>query len=330
MVDHRPSLTSIRAFEAVARHKSISSAAEELCVSQPAVSQQLRHLEENLGCSLTIRRSRGIELTREGEVLAARLTRAFAELWAGIEIARRFDGRERSISVCMLAAFAQRWLIHRLVCFHERFPDIGVRLISAASTEELERTDVDVVIRCGRPHAGGVQAERLMANRFFPVANPDLVARRPIDVPADLSNHTLIRVEAEPRHLDWPRWYQEAGSADILPRHRMTVSSSNHAIEAAIAGLGVTIAHLPFVIDALASGTLVAPLQPHVESDEGDYFVVTDNQAAPHVDDFRQWLIAQACGTGTALPEGSHTSANASPTTAPADSSLAMSSAENP
>jgi LysR family glycine cleavage system transcriptional activator len=148
MVEHRPLLTSIRAFEAIARHKSISSAADELGVSQPAVSQQLRHLEGNLGCVLTIRRARGIELTREGEVLAARLTQAFAEIWAGIEIARRFDGRERSISVCLLPTFAQRWLVHRLVTFYERFPDIGVRLILADSIEDLDRVDTDIVIRC--------------------------------------------------------------------------------------------------------------------------------------------------------------------------------------
>jgi LysR family glycine cleavage system transcriptional activator len=296
MVEHRPSLTSIRAFEAIARHKSISSAADELGVSQPAVSQQLRHLEGNLGCVLTIRRARGIELTREGEVLAARLTQAFAEIWAGIEIARRFDGRERSISVCLLPTFAQRWLVHRLVTFYERFPDIGVRLISADSIEDLDRVDADIVIRCGRPHGSGVRAEPLMANRYFPVASPKLIARHPIEMPGDLRNHTLIRIEAEPRHLDWPRWFQEARSADILPRRRVSVSNSSQAIEAAVAGLGVTIAHSPFVTDALASGALVAPLHPYVDSDDGDYFVVSDNQAPPHVDDFRQWLIAQADG----------------------------------
>lgn len=230
MVEHRPSLTSIRAFEAIARHKSISSAADELGVSQPAVSQQLRHLEGSLGCVLTTRRARGIELTREGEVLAARLTQAFAEIWAGIEIARRFDGRERSISVCLLPTFAQRWLVHRLVTFSERFPDIGVRLISADSIEDLDRIDADIVIRCGRHHGSGVRAEPLMANRYFPVASPKLIARHPIETPGDLRNHTLIRIEAEPRHLDWPRWFQEARSADICPaagcRYRTPVRQS--------------------------------------------------------------------------------------------------------
>jgi len=287
-------MTSLRAFEAVARHRNVSAAAKELFVTQPAVSQQIRHLEANLGVALTVRLNRGVELTREGEVLAARLTRGFAEIRAGVEIARSVGRRDLSVSVALLATFAQRWLIHRLASFQESFPDIAIRLIAATSLEDLDNSDADILIRCGTPRAGGLVADRLIANQFFPVASPALLDTQPLATPQDLRNHILIRVEAEPRHMDWPVWFQNAQAANIQPRDWIAMSNSSHAIEAAIAGLGVAIAHTPFVSDSLATGRLVAPLQPMVDGDEGDYFVVAEKDRAPHVDIFRKWLLTEA------------------------------------
>ena len=222
---HFPSMTSLRAFEAVARHRNVSAAAAELFVTQPAVSQQVRHLEASLGVALTVRLNRGIELTREGEVLAARLTRGFAEIRAGVEIARSVGRRDLSVSVALLATFAQRWLIHRLASFQQSFPDIAIRLIAATSLEDLDQTDADIIIRCGTPRAGGLVAERLIANQFFPVASPALLDARPLATPQDLRNHILIRVEAEPRHMDWPVWFQNAQAANIQPRDWIAMSN---------------------------------------------------------------------------------------------------------
>jgi len=296
MSDRLPPMTSLRAFEAVARHHSISAAAAELSVSQPAVSQQVRRLEDELGVQLTVRRSRGVELTPEGEVLATRLTDAFGEIRTAVSIAKRVRHSDRSVSVSLLATFAQRWLIHRLGSFKTLYPDVAVRVVAVNTLEELDRADTDVVIRCGERRSTGRRSERLMVNQFFPVASPALIAEQPIETAGDLRNHVLIRVESAPRHRDWPVWLTQAKAAQVEPRGWMATSSSSHAIEAAIAGLGVAIAHTPFVVDSIAAGHLIAPLKPAIDSREGDYFVDSPENAAPQIEAFHRWLVEQARG----------------------------------
>jgi LysR family glycine cleavage system transcriptional activator len=159
---------------------------------------------------------------------------------------------------------------------------------------DLAREDVDLSIRAGAGRWPGCRADFLIENRIFPVASPALLARRPVRGPADLRGHVLLQVEAEPRDRDWQRWLGAAGVPTLEPRGWLTFASSSHALEAAIAGLGVAIGHTPFVIDGLAAGRLIAPLALEV-SGEGDFFLVAARAKADRrkIANFRDWLLAE-------------------------------------
>jgi LysR family glycine cleavage system transcriptional activator len=297
-----PAFSSLRAFEATARLGSVTRAAAELGVSQPAVSQQLRQLEAVLEGPLVRRAAGGVVLTAAGELYAARLRRAFDELQAATDEVLATGADARVLTLSLLATFAQRWLIPRLAGFQRAHPDLEVRLLTTSRLVDLAREDVDLSIRAGSGRWPGCRADFLIGNRIFPVASPALLARRPVQRPADLEGHVLLRVEAEPRERDWQRWLGAAGVPALEPRGWLTFASSSHALEAAIAGLGVAIGHTPFVIDGLATGRLVAPLSLEVGG-EGDYFLVAARAKAERrkITRFRDWLLAE-CRARPALP----------------------------
>jgi LysR family transcriptional regulator, glycine cleavage system transcriptional activator len=288
MAARLPPLSALRAFEAVVRHGSVTRAAAELGVTQPAISQRLRQLEAFLERPLVRRDAGGIAITTEGQAYGARLERAFAEIRAATEAVRP---GERALTVSVLATFAQRWLIPRLAGFQEAYPDIEVRLLATSRIADLWREDVDLSIRPGGGRWRGVRSDFLVANDLFPVASPALLERQPVREPQDLAAQVLIRVEAEPRDQDWPRWLAAAGVPQLQPRGWLPFASSSHAIEAAIAGLGVAIGHTPFVVDAVDAGRLVAPLPCRIAED--GYFLVAarDNVESRKVRHFRSWLI---------------------------------------
>jgi LysR family transcriptional regulator, glycine cleavage system transcriptional activator len=300
-----PALASLRAFEAVARHLSVTRAAEELGVTQPAVTQRLRGLERQLGVRLVRRDGRRLALTAEGQDYAATLTRAFAQIERGTErvLAARRAGR---LTVALLPTLATRWLIPRLAGFHARHPAIEVRLATALSPVAEPPADVDLAIRFGSGRWPGFAADFLMPDDSFPALSPALLKRRPLVRPADLARHTLLQVAAEPRIGDWPRWLAAAKCPGLEPAGRLSFPSSAQAIEAALAGLGVVMAHRPFVADDLASGRLVAPFALSVPGDGGYWLVARREDAElPRVRAFRDWLLQQVGdGVGVVAEQG--------------------------
>jgi LysR family glycine cleavage system transcriptional activator len=300
-----PALASLRAFEAVARHLSMTRAAEELGVTQPAVTQRLHALERQLGVRLVRRDGRGLALTPDGETYAATLTRAFAQIDRATErvLAGRRAGR---LTVALLPPLATRWLIPRLAGFQARHPEIGVRLATQASPVAEPSADVDLAIRFGKGRWVGFSADFLMPDESFPALSPDLMRRRPLNRAGDLARHTLLEVATEPRVGDWPRWLAAAGCPRLEPAGRLSFPSSAQAIEAALAGLGVVLAHRPFVADDLAGGRLLAPLRPSVPGD-GAYWLAARRADAglPRVRAFRDWLLQQVGdGVGVVAQHG--------------------------
>jgi LysR family glycine cleavage system transcriptional activator len=287
----QPPLSGLRAFEAVARHLSATRAAEELAVTQPAVTQQVHRLEALLGVRLVRRDGRRLALTPEGQAYAASLARAFEQIRLGTE--RCLQARQAgTLTVALLPTLATRWLIPRLPGFQARHPKIEVRLATAASPEAEPRADVDLAIRFGRGRWPGLKADWLMADDSFPVASPELLRRQPLARPTDLSRHTLLQVAAEPRTGDWWRWLAAAGVTRLKPVGRLSFPSSTQAIEAALAGLGVALAHRPFVADDLASGRLMQPFRL-VVAGEGGYWLAArrEDAALPRLRAFRDWLL---------------------------------------
>ena len=295
MTRRLPPLTALRAFEATARHLSVSEAARELHVTQSAVSQQVRALEAHLGLSLFRRAGGRLHLTPAGRDFYPALQSAFDSIDAAAArlTAARAAG---ALAVSLLPTFAVRWLIPRLGRFQDRHAEIEVRLIATAKLADFTTDDVDVAIRYGAGRWPGLRADLLMAEDMFPVCAPDLLETGPaLADPADLARHTLLQVDADPRREDWRRWLAAAGVADLQPAGLMRFDSSSQALEAAAAGLGLALAHRPFVVDDLTHGRLLTPFEITVPARDAYYLVYpADTAELPRITAFRNWLMAEA------------------------------------
>ncbi|WER48036.1 transcriptional regulator GcvA [Cupriavidus sp. WKF15] len=298
-MDRLPPLNALRAFEAAARHLSITVAAQELHVTPGAVSRQIRALEDGLGVQLLHRGHRQITLTHTGEDYYRAVTRAMDELR---EATRRLGKRARrkQLKVRAYTTFAMRWLIPRLSSFHAANPGIEVLLTATLDPVDFRKEDIDGAIRLGDGKWPGVNAYRLVSNVLVPVCSPALLSgARKVRKPADLQHHTLLHSVARPD--DWAHWLRAAGAdRDVDVRGGMTYQSSAMAYAAAIEGLGFAIAQRFLVTGDLAAGTLVAPFRQVVDMGEFTYYLLTpaDRRESPSMATFRTWLLAQFAAQG--------------------------------
>lgn len=289
-----PSLKALRAFETVSRHLSVSLAADELCVSQPAVTQQIKSLERCLGLQLIYRSGQNIALTRSGVAYAERLQLAFAEINKATSDLLHQESAGGAVVVSILPTFAQRWLIPRLGSFQNLHPDIDIIFSATPRLVDLAREDVDVAIRFGDGQWRNSYSQFMMKNDMFPVLSPNLQQNNPIHKVEDLANHTWLWIEAEPRSTDWNKWLKAAKCEAIKPKNKIIFETSSQALAAATAGLGVAMGHRPFVSDDLRGAKLVSPLDISLPSPQ-DYYLVTLKEAMPkRVKYFCDWLLLEA------------------------------------
>ncbi|MFD2206557.1 LysR substrate-binding domain-containing protein [Kiloniella antarctica] len=283
-------LSAVRAFEAVARLRSISAAAKDLGVTQPAISQQVKKLEIHLGIKLVERVSNTIRLSSEGEKLALSLHSAFGIMREGMEAAMS----QGEVTVAVLGTFAQRWLIPRLPDLQERYPDVDLRLITRSKIEDLNQGGVDLIIKPEQRDQALKSASFLMGDEARIVMSPDLQKRKPVVSVADLEGHFLIKVDEVPRDQDWARWFAEASLDSLEPRGWHVFSNSSHALEAAVAGVGVAIGHWPMVMDATRSGRLVCPIDIVINQGVGYHiYEGASTTGNPHVSLVKDWLFSQ-------------------------------------
>lgn len=299
-----PPINGLTALEATARLKSVSLAARELGISQPAISQRLRALERHFGRKLIDRTPTGFRMDAEVEAFAARLRSAIQEIDdASVTFRAQNQQSINSLTIALLATFAQRWLIPRLADFQQRHPNLDVRLMTTSTPSDLDRHDVDISIRCGQGRWPGLASEFLLSNRIFPVASPRYLESLPLRSPRDLTNATCIRVAAPPRDADWPRWLAAAGIPGLAPRNWQDYANSTHAMEAATAGLGIAMAHAPFAADSVASGRLVKPFAGACDDSDGDYYLVYKSADVPRrVRQFRDWMLDQRENASPLMP----------------------------
>ena len=226
-----PSLNAIRAFEAAARHNSISRAAAELHVTPGAVSRQVKELEAALGCALFDRGAGAMRPTAAGLALAEEAGRGLASIRAGVAAVRARPARRR-LSIGAYSAFAQRWLIPRWAGFADAHPDVELALTTTREPADLRpgRFDVTILVTDRRPPPGLAQ-HRLLAIETMPVCAPGRVP--------DLRRARLLH--ARPRPLDWPRWLESAGITGVNGAAGPTFESITLAAEAAAQGLGIAI-----------------------------------------------------------------------------------------
>jgi len=292
---HPAPLNALRAFEAAARCRSFQAAAAQLFVTPAAVSHQVKHLETYLGVELFRRGHRSIELTAEGEALAASLGELFGLLDLALD--RATAPAAAHLRVSTVESFAAKWLAPRLHRFHRDCPDLKVRIETGNQHVDFVRGGIDVAIRYGPGGYTGVHAERLMDAAVFPVCAPSL-AGAALTAPADLQHHTLLHDESatgRPGVPDWPAWLESSGASQVDATRGPVFASIYLAQEAAVAGHGVALGVAPLVAEDLRCGRLVKPFD-HSLANTYAFWIIRRHGADndPTIDAFCRWLRKEA------------------------------------
>jgi len=292
MATRLPPMNTLRAFEAAARHLSFTLAADELHITQAAVSHQIKALEEALGVRLFRRLNRAIRLTEEGQEFVGEVRKALGHLATAVErIATPAAGGPLTVSV--LPSFAAKWLVPRLGRFSRKHPEIEVRISPSIQLTDFQREDVDMGVRYGKGDYPGLHSLRLMTEDIFPVCSPALLeGPEPLDCPTDLRRHTLLHDDA---YVDWAMWLLAAGVDDIDPRQGPYFTDSALVIQAAVEGQGIALARGALAAGDIASGRLVRPFDIAIPT-EYAYYVVSPRATSHHpkIAAFREWLLEEA------------------------------------
>ncbi len=298
---NRIPLSALRAAEAVGRLGTLTAAAAELGVTPGAVSQRLQKAEAVLGRPLFRRAARGMEPTPFGTELLPGLTRGMAELAAAVAIAD--PARDACLTVSVAPIFASRWLVWRLAGFHERHPEIRIRVVPSVVLQNPDTDDVDVCIRVGTGPWPDVRAERLIAQRVFPVAAPALAAR--LATAADLARVPVIR--ENDALYGWDVWLAPYGLTPAVLGDGPTYADAGLCLDAAMAGQGVFLAWETLAGDAVDGTRLVAPFPDRRET-AAAYWLIGGARRRPKAAAaaFRTWLRHEL-----ALSEGAWTRAGA-------------------
>jgi LysR family glycine cleavage system transcriptional activator len=291
-----PPLNALRAFEAAGRYLSFTGAAEELLVTQSAVSRHVGALEDWLGVKLFFRRQRGIELTARGEAYFLTLSSALDQIDHATRRVR--DNTDDTLLRLKLPpTFAIRWLAPRLHRFKALHPEIEMHITTSHNPGDFEREDVDVFVHSEFGPPSGEGYRRLLGEVLLPVCSPRLLEHGPpLHEPADLSRHVLLSSTNRPR--DWPLWLAGAGAPGLEAGSAMTFDNAALAYQAAIDALGVVIAQQALIQDDLDNGRLVAPLRQKVQT-QGAYYLAfhPHRPKASRVAAFEAWLMAEAAGS---------------------------------
>lgn len=294
-----PPLDSLVAFESAARHLSFTRAADEMALTQSAISRQIQALESRLGVRLFRRLHRALALTDDGRMLQLAVVDALVRLDRTTREIRRAE-RVKTVVLTTTAGFAGLWLIPRLAGFVAAHPGVDVRISTGNAVVNLERDGVDVAVRYRSVDAAlPAGAVPLFGETVYPVCSPKLRASKhaPLRQPADLAHHILLRMEPDgsSQLMDWDLWLHALGLADLKPAGMLHFSSYDQLISAAVAGQGVALGRMPLIEHVLAEKKLVAPFSKTVVSPRSYCVIVSTASAAkPEVRAFVDWLVATA------------------------------------
>jgi len=284
-----PPLNALRVFDAAARHLSFTRAADELFVTQAAVSHQIKSLEDFLGLKLFRRRNRSLLLTEEGQSYFQDIKEIFSQL---TEATRKLQARSAkgALTVSLLPSFAIQWLVPRLVRFSERHPEIDVRIKAVDMDEGSLSDDVDVAIYYGRGHWPGLRSYKLHTEYLMPVCSPLLLASgRPLRTPQDLAWHTLLH---DGSRRDWHNWLKLVGVELPNVNRGPIFSHSSMVIQAAVHGQGVALGHSVLSQPEIEAGRLVCPFEQVLVSNNAYYLVCQESQAElGKITAFRDWML---------------------------------------
>jgi LysR family glycine cleavage system transcriptional activator len=291
MLRRLPPLNALKAFEAAARSGSFTRAAEELHVTQGAVSHQVKALEATLGIKLFDRERQRLVITEAGREYLAVVRDALDRIALGTE---RLVKRQSSgvLTINTSPDFAAKWLVCRLGRFSERHPEIDLRVSAMARHVDFVREDVDIAIRHGDGDWAGLDAVRLCAEQLFPVCSPKLVTgRNRISSAADLLKFPLLRLDD---WKTWTRWFEAAGVGNPVA-HGPILNSASMLIDAAVDGQGVALARTALAAWDLINGRLVRPIDVSLRM-SNTYWIVCPKvtSGTPKIATFRDWLLSEA------------------------------------
>lgn len=282
-----PPLNALKTFESAARLQSFTLAAEELCVTQGAVSRQVKKLEAYLGFDLFARQGQKLILTAAGLQYQAAIASALNILSDATQSVISAHRPSELLTISVLPSLSTRWLIPRLNQFKQHYPHYVLNVITRDNQTELFPPGVDVVIRSGQGGWPGMQADELFIEKLIPVCHQDIIKEK-VSTAADLMKYTLL--EHTSRDKIWQRWFN-AQHIDKPQFQRIGMEHFFMLIQAACEGLGIALVPDFLVKDDLESGRLVQPINITYESGYR-YFVLTKKQQSnPKVADFIQWLL---------------------------------------
>jgi LysR family transcriptional regulator, regulator of gene expression of beta-lactamase len=280
-------LNALRAFEAAARHLSFTRAAAELCVSQAALSHQIKTLEARLGFLLFRRLPRGVALTDEAAAIVPALRDAFDRIAATLDLVQGGQFRE-VVTLGVVSTFATGWLLPRLDDFAVHHPEIDLRILTNNNKPDLAGEGLNLAIRFGDGSWHGAASTLIMDAPLTPVCVPSLLPK--LKTPSDMTAQTLLRSY---RSDEWPLWF---AASDLPPPKLMgpMFDSSLAIAQAAMAGTGVGLLPTAMFEAELASERLVMPFKHTISA--GQYWL-TRLHSRPEtggMEAFRNWLLKQA------------------------------------
>jgi len=287
-----PPLNNLKAFEAAARHESFTRAAEELCVTQGAVSQQVKGLEDGLGIKLFNRERQRLVITEAGRDYLLVVRDALDRIAVGTE---RLLQRQNAgvLTVSTSPDFAAKWLVHRLGHFAEAHSGIDLRVSATLHHVDFAREEVDLAVRHGEGNWPGLDTVQLSTEQLFAVCSPKLLSgRRVRGKPADILKFPLIHLDGR---ADWTRWLRAAGIDEGAATHGPVLNRASMVIDAAIDGQGIALARTTLAAWDLINGRLVRPFPDTLPLGK-TYWIVCPKATSslPKIVTFREWLLAEA------------------------------------
>jgi LysR family glycine cleavage system transcriptional activator len=293
MPDRLPPLTALRAFDAAARHMSFAKAADELHVTPAALSYQIKSLEDHLGAALFRRLNRAVELTEAGHALAPGAHDGFQTLAAAWRSAQRLQDNQ-TLTVTAGPAFTAKWLAPRLFEFAQAHPEVELRFSASLKIMDFGRDAIDVAIRFGYGPDPGLYSLSLAEEWIAPVMTPELAARYP--TPESLAKAPLIidhSIDFLEPACDWAAWFKVMG-VEYGEGHGPQFSQADHAVDAALAGVGVVLGRRALVVKDVAEGRLVLPFPTALGTGARFRFICPEgSENRPQVKAFRDWILAE-------------------------------------
>ncbi|HXP76243.1 MAG TPA: transcriptional regulator GcvA [Stellaceae bacterium] len=286
-------LNGLKAFEAAARHLSFTRAADELHVTQAAVSHQVKTLELRLGVKLFRRLPKSLRLTDEGQALLPELRDAFERMARAIHRVTSAQGAS-ALSVSTLMTFALTWLVGRLPRFQARHPEIEVRLNTTGRMVDFAREDVDVAVRYGDGNWPGLHVEKMFEDELTPLCGRAYKDR--LCAPEGLRDVPLMDASPpEPASVgEWRTWFKAAGIAHLPITRGAQFDSTKIAAQAAIDGMGVAIGSPYLFAEDIAAGRLFQPFPLTVRNGKAYWLVCGEGTAArPKIKSFRDWIFSE-------------------------------------